>query len=348
MSDKRQLTRAEIVRKRRAERAAQELQQAAKQATKPLVKVSARMPTIPIKSAPKPAEKRRFNIALGLPEFHVKKPKFALPRLPKFKLPSLPRIPRAHPNWRIASGFFVLVFASMLVLAFQLPYFYAPSAFVVGNTRIVSEEINGIMGVSGQNIFTVQPAELERRLRLNYPELLSAQVDVYLPNYVFVTVVERQPVIIWNQNGGYTWVDESGVAFRPRGEAAGLITVNALDTPPAGIQTSDDPYSPPPFLQKELVDSALALAPLVPGGSTLTYSFADGFSWQDPRGWTVAFGSSANDIPLKITVYRTLIDSLLQKGKTPVYVNVEYPSGPYYRMADAGFEEAEDVVVENP
>ncbi|MBI3164038.1 MAG: FtsQ-type POTRA domain-containing protein [Anaerolineales bacterium] len=346
MSDKRQLTRAELVRQRRAERAAQELQQAAKQAAKPLVKVSTRAQTVPIKSAAvAPASKRKFKIALGLPEFHLKKPTFTLPR---FKLPNLPQMPRPHANWRIASAVFAVLFAAMLVLAFQLPYFHAPGAFVVGNTRILSEEINGIMGVSGQNIFTVQPAELERRLRLNYPELLSAEVQLYLPNYVYVTVVERQPVIIWNQNGGYTWVDESGVAFRPRGEAAGLITVNALDTPPAGIQTSDDPYSPPPFLQKELVDSALALAPLVPAGSTLTYSFADGFSWQDPRGWTVAFGSSANDIPLKITVYRTLIDSLIQKGRTPVYVNVEYPSGPYYRMADSGFEEAEEIVVENP
>ncbi len=346
MSDKRQPTRAELVRRRRAERNAKELQQAAKQATTPLAKVTARTPTIPIRSMSKPVEKRKFKIALGLPEFHLTKPKFALPHLPK--LPGLPRLPRTNTNWRIAAAVFAVLFTVMLVLAFQLQYFYVPSAYVVGNSRVPGDEINGITGVSGQNIFTVQPAELERRLRLNYPELLSANVDVYLPNYVFVTVVERQPVILWNQNGGYTWVDESGVAFRPRGDAAGLFTVNAVDAPPAGIQTSDDPYSPPPFLQKELVDSALALAPLVPAGSTLTYSTADGYSWKDPRGWTVAFGTSANDMPLKITVYRTLIDSLIQKGKTPVYVNVEYPSGPYYRMAETGLEGTEQIVVENP
>lgn len=343
MSDKRQLTRAEIVRRRRAERVTRELQQAAKQAAKPMVKVSARLTTLPLKESPKPAEKRKFKIALGLPEFHLKKPKIALPRLPQ-----LPRMPRAHTNWRIASVLFALAFGTLLVLAFQLQYFYVPTAYVLGNTRILSEEINGIIGVSGQNIFTVQPDDLERRLRLNYPELLSAQVDVYLPNYVYVTVLERQPVILWNQNGGYTWIDEAGVAFRPRGEAAGLIVVNALDAPPAGIPTSDDPYSPPPFLQKDLVDSALALAPLVPASATLTFSSADGFSWVDPRGWTAAFGTSSNDMPLKITVYRTLVDSLLQKGKTPIYINVEHPDGPYYRMADVDADETLETVVENP
>lgn len=337
MSANRQLTRAEIVRRRRAERAAKELQRAAKQATKPMVKVSARTPTLPVMTAPKPAERRRFKIALGLPEFHLKKPKV-----------SLPRLPRAHTNWRIASVLFALLFGTMLVLAFQWRYFYVPSAYVFGNTRILSEEINGIIGVSGRNIFTVQPDDLERRLRLNYPELLSAQVDVYLPNYVYVTVLERQPVILWNQNEGYTWVDASGVAFRPRGEAAGLILVNALDTPPAGIQSPDDPYSPPPFMQKELVDAALALAPLVPAGSTLTYSSSDGFSWKDPHGWTVAFGASAHDIPLKIRVYQALVDSLNQRGKVPVYISVEHPDGPYYRMPQSDAEETQEVVVENP
>ncbi len=60
-------------------------------------------------------------------------------------------------------------------------------------------------------------ATLERQLRLNFPELLKARVTVWLPNRVYVELVERTPAIVWNQDGGYTWIDESGVAFRPRG-----------------------------------------------------------------------------------------------------------------------------------
>lgn len=348
MSDKRNLTRAEEVRRRRAERAARELQQAAKQATKPMVKVSSRTPTIPIMTAPKEQE-RRYNIALGMPEFHLKKPKFSLPKF------SMPRAPKFHANWRLGALILTLIFGTMLVLAFQLPYFQVPSAYVFGNTRILSEEINGIVGVSGQNIFTVQPDDLEVRLRLNYPELLSAQVDVYLPNYVYVTVVERQPVLLWQQSGEFTWIDESGVAFRPRGEAAGLIVVDALDAPPPGVKTSTDPYSPPPFISKDFVDAALALSPLVPAGSTLTYSAADGFNWKDPRGWTVAFGTSAHDMLLKIRVYQALVDSLIQRGKTPEFISVVHPDGPYYRMAEVTeVEEFEEIIepqetfVENP
>lgn len=344
MSDKKILTRADQVRQRRAERAAKEMQQAAKQATKPMVKVSARTPTLPLSIAPKAAEPRRFKIALGLPEFHLNKPKFAMPQFS--------RLPRVHANWRIGAIILSVVFATLLVLAFQLPYFYVPSAYVFGNSRILSEEINGIVGVSGQNIFTLQPEDLERRLRLNYPELTSAQVDVYLPNYVYVTVAERTPVILWQQNGAFTWIDGTGVAFRPRGDAAGLLLVDAIDAPVAGVNTSTDPYSPPPFIQKEMVDAALALAPLVPAGSTLTYTAADGFGWQDPRGWQVVFGTSAHDMPLKVRVYQAMVDSLASRNKKPEFISVVHPEGPYYRMAAApnleAFDVTEETIIENP
>lgn len=329
MSDKRPLSRADQVRQRRTQQSRKELERTTKQALKPMVKVTSRTVAAPIIVAPKQKErKRRFNVSLGLPEIHLGKPKFTAPRF--------------HANWRFVSLMISLVFITLLILAFTLPYFYVPSASVFGNNRIASDEINGVLGVSGQSIFMIQPKELERRLRLNYPELASAKVDVYLPNYVYVTVEERQPVLVWQQNGGYTWVDSTGVAFRPRGAADGLVTVNAADTPPAGVSVSNDPYSPPPFIEKDLVDAALALSPLVPAGTTLTYSAADGFGWTDPRGWRVAFGTSSHDMPLKIRIYQSLVDSLNQRGLTPTFISVVHPNGPYYRMAETVSPETTD------
>ncbi len=55
------------------------------------------------------------------------------------------------------------------------------------------------MSITGQPIFLLKPADLETRLRLNYPELASAKVIDLLPNVVSVDVVERKPVIRWEQ-----------------------------------------------------------------------------------------------------------------------------------------------------
>ena len=321
MSNKRELTRAEIVRLRRNERAAKEMTQAAQQALKPMVKVTSRTPTIPINAQIKNRTKkmRKFNLSFGLPEFHLPKPNFTLPRF------------RFRANWRLTSFILALIVGIAIYLLLTLPYFYVPQATVLGNNRITREEINSVTGVMGQSIFVVQADEVQKNILVNYPELLSAQVNVYLPNHVYVIVTERAPLILWQQNEGYTWIDSSGIAFRPRGVVENLILVNAIDTPPAGIL---DENNLTPYMQKDLVDAITLLSTVVPADSTLNFSLADGLSWQDPRGWTVAFGTSSNDMPLKIRVYQSLVDSLTAQRKTPIYINVIHPDGPFYRMAE--------------
>lgn len=329
MSDQRPLSRSEQVRQRRSQRAAKELTQTRERAVKPMVKVTSRTKTVPIVVAPKAKkEHRRYNVALGLPEVHLNKPKFSMPR---FKA-----------NWRFASLVIAIFLGVTIYLALTLPYFQVPAATVFGNNRYTAEELNSVLGVNGKSIFTVQPEQVRVRLLTNYPELLSAEIKVYLPNHVQVIVVERQPVIVWQQGGGYTWIDASGVAFRPKGNVDGLVVVNGVDTPPASNVTATDPLTPPPYLDEGLVDAILALAPLVPANTTMTYTAADGLGWSDPRGWRVAFGSSAHDMPLKMRVYTALVATLTASNKIPEFISVVHPDGPFYRMAESSVEETTD------
>jgi hypothetical protein len=87
-------------------------------------------------------------------------------------------------------------------------------------------------------------------------------------------------------------------------------------------------------MQKELVDAILALAPTVPADSTMVFDPSFGLGWTDSRGWKSFFGTSAKDMPLKVRVYRSLVDSLVKRGKIPVFISVVYPDAPYYRMAE--------------
>ena len=325
MSTRQELTRAEIARQRRAQRAAKELTQTSKRALKPVTPVSRVAPVRAEVNRTRFANQRRFNIALSLPEIHLHKPSIAVQRL--------------HASWRLASVFIALLLSVAIYLALTLSYFHIPNATVMGNNRLTREEIETVTGVIGQSIFTVQPDEVAKRLRMNYPELLSAQVNVYLPNHVYVTVTERQPVIVWQQDQGYTWIDATGVAFRPRGAVKGLVPVIGSIVPPMGVPSLDDPLSPPPFMQKELVDAILALAPTVPAGSTMVFDRTFGLGWTDSRGWKSFFGTSAKDMPLKVRVYQSLVDSLVKRGKIPVFISVVYPDAPFYRMAEVASKE---------
>ncbi len=320
MNGKRSLSRAESARLRRAQRAAQELQQTTQRALKPMVKpITKRVTSMPKPTFQQIQRKRRFQVALGIPDISMRRPSFGMS--PQYR------------GWRFFSLFIALVLGLMVYLALALPYFNIPSVTVLGNERLTREEISNAAAVMGQSIFTIQPQDVELRLRMNYPELLSVKVEVYLPNHVYVTIEERQPVILWQQDGAYTWIDENGVAFRPTGTVEGLVSVNGLSTPPPGSVDEANPLVPPPYMQKELAQAILLLAPHVPPDATMLYDGTYGLGWVDARGWKAFFGSTAFDMPLKVRVYESLVQSLQARNIYPALISVVYPEAPYYRLS---------------
>jgi cell division protein FtsQ len=320
VSEKRELSRAEQVRLRRARQTTQRVGQAVERAHHPSPVVTRRSTgtagSYISQKHKRQQMERRFNIAIGLPDVRL----------------NTPSIPRLRPGWRLASLFLTLILGGAIYLVWTLPYFRVTEAHVTGNARLNSAEINAVLAVAGQPVFTLLPADLGTRLRLNYPELASAEVKVGFPNQIYVSVVERQPVILWQHGEGYTWVDASGVAFRPRGVVPGLITIVGLATPPAGASVMDDPLSPPSYISRDLVAAIQLLAPNVPVGTQMIYDGQYGLGWTDSRGWRVFFGSEAKNMALKLRVYQSLVDSLTSRGLFPVFINVVHADAPYYRM----------------
>jgi cell division protein FtsQ len=319
MTTKPESSRAEAVRQRREKENTKKLQQATRRAYNPTPTVPSRNRSYSAARTRRVRNQNRFNIVLGvLPGVHR----------PAIHLPQLRSGPRA------ASLIMTFMLVAALYFAWTLPYFRTTWATVIGNTLITADEINAALGVAGQSVFTIQPEQVETRLRMHYPELTSVQVKVYLPNHVYVTVAERQPVILWQQGEGYTWIDLDGVAFRPRGPVTGLVPVIGNGTPPARTALMDDPLNPPPYISKEMVEAILVLAPNVPAGTSMLYNPLNGLGWTDSRGWQVYFGANPKDMALKVRVYQSLVDSLLARGVYPTFVSVAYPDAPYYRMAE--------------
>ncbi|MGE5248743.1 MAG: cell division protein FtsQ/DivIB [Bacteroidota bacterium] len=319
MSEKRTISRAEEVRERRTRSQTRRQREAGERAYRPLPPVISR--TLPGDVRPKPVKKtgaRRYNSTVGLSGRRL-------------ELPSLPGL-SAGP--RLISLSLAAMLIAGLYFAWTSPFFRVSEAQVTGLSRLGAEEITSRLDLSGQIIFLLQPGEIVSRLRQDFPELASAQVLVSLPNVVQIQATERQPVLLWQQGNGYTWIDADGVAFRPRGDSAGLIPVASLGAPPAGDPVLQDPLIPPAYIAPDVVKAALALAPAVPAGSTLTYDPRYGFGWTDSRGWQVYFGDKSKDMALKLRVYQSLVDSLVAQGITPAFISVIYADAPYYRMAE--------------
>ena len=157
----------------------------------------------------------------------------------------------------------------------------------------------------------------------------SPQREV-LPN-LLVNIVERRPLSAGAAAANR--ISGDGIAFKPRGEVLGLISVVALSGPKLEEKVAFDPMTPAPFISSEMVLSLQGLASHVPPGVPILYDAGLGFGWNDPRGWRVYFGVSANDVELKIRVYESLADSLTQRGIRPALINVTYPTAPLLRMS---------------
>jgi hypothetical protein len=316
MSEQKDLSRSEQVRLRRESHTVKRVQRARRDATRPAPPVTARTRQAGAAPRRKPAQNARRRYQVALTSASDARP-ISIPR-PQFGM-------------RMLSFLVVLLIGTAIYFVYTLPTFRVTQAKVIGNQLISAEELSAAMSITGQPIFLLKTSDLETKLRLNYPELSSAKVSISLPNVVTVDVVERKPVVRWEQGGGYTWIAEDGVAFRPRGEIPELISVTAVAAPALDLRSSD-PLNPVPFISPDMIQALKGLGTHVPPGVPILYDPALGFGWNDPRGWSVYFGTSSNDIELKMRVYETLVDSLTQRGIHPVMVNVTYPTAPYYRI----------------
>ncbi|HLO31115.1 MAG TPA: FtsQ-type POTRA domain-containing protein [Anaerolineales bacterium] len=320
MRKKKELTHADLVRLRRERENKQRMQRAATEAMRPEPPVVRKSKRRSARPGTARSASHRFQVAL-------------LPVAPDTDMRGIP-ISRPHLGRRLPSFLIVALLGAALYFAFNLPQLRVAQAQVTGNQMLSSEEINSALDIVGKPVFLLIPSKLETNLRLSFPELVAAKVAITLPNVVSIQIVERKPVIRWEQGSAYTWISEDGVAFQPRGEAPELISVVAVSAPPVEGNVSPDSLTPAPFISSEMVQAIKRLASHVPPGMTILYDPGFGFGWNDPRGWRVYFGTNANDVELKMRVYESLVTSLTQRGIRPALINVTYPTAPYYRMSN--------------
>ena len=244
------------------------------------------------------------------------------------RAPSL-SIPQLGSRWISLVGSALLVF--LLYTMWTSSAFTVASATVHGNERLGAADINSVLGMVGEPIFKAVPANLVNNLHAAFPDLASVRVSVGFPNHINITVVERTPVLAWYQNDSVTWIDGNGVAFRPRGQVNGLIQVSANGTPPKVETDPSTPLYAMPYIDPAMVKAMVTLSPYVPSGAPMVYDPKYGMGWQDPRGWSVYFGGNTQDIPMKLVVYKAIVDAFTKQGIQPTMVSMEYLDAPFYK-----------------
>ncbi len=152
-----------------------------------------------------------------------------------------------------------------------------------------------LAAVRGHNLFRVETSPLERQLE-TLATVERARVDVELPDTLAVTLVEREPILVWKVGDRRFLVEAGGTLFAEVGDAPAkeIADLPVLDDRRATSSVLDVGFTLDPID----LDAATRLASLVPGdvGSTadhLTVSLTDENGYvvrPGPDGWAAIFG----------------------------------------------------------
>lgn len=267
----------------------------------------------------------------------------------------LPALPQLGLSWRLVSLVLVGILGFGLYAIWQAPVFRVDAPEIEGLKRLSINQINMELGLTGKPIFSIDPLSLRSNLMKAFPEFSEAKVEIALPDTVYITVTERIPVLTWIQDGESYLVDVNGVTFPTRGSTStsNYPMVEASGDPP-GVPKSDqeppslqeetiakitgiiNPQLSPedqvkPLLAPEFVKAVLLIANQAPDGSKMLFDPIHGLGWADRRGWNVYLGS-AEDVAVKLEIYRAILEQLKAQESRPTMISVEYVHAPYFRM----------------
>jgi len=224
----------------------------------------------------------------------------------------------------------VVVAAGALWLALDAR-FYIYHVDVAGAVQVSPDEVLRASGLPGLHVLWARPAEIEAGLLAALPSLESAQVACDLPAQCTIAVVERQPRVVWDEDGQLWWIDAAGVIFpgRAPAEAAaqGML-------PEGWLVRGSLPRGEDGLLDERV---RVALTELWTAGVNLPpvlyYVPSRGLVFTDERGWRIVIGQGPG-MERRLQVLEWLVADLEARGLTPRFVDVRFAGAPYYSLTN--------------
>jgi len=229
-----------------------------------------------------------------------------------------PALRPSVPLWRIrekvSSGLLALILAALIASLFVSYNFYVYQAEIKGNSLLSAEEIYQLSQLDGQSIFFINPEEVAARLVIR-PEIVTATVTCRLPAQVTITIIERQPRVVWISRGQRFWIDEQGTILEARGELPEALQVEQTQGDPPAIGNRLDPTA---------LAAVRAFQETFPQVRAVRYDLDKGLHFVDEHGFLIYLGDGEN-MERKAALMEALIEDLIRSGREAQAIDVRYP-----------------------
>jgi cell division septal protein FtsQ len=228
-------------------------------------------------------------------------------------------------SWRVVSFSIVVILSVLIGFFYSAEAFYVRSISVGGLTTMTKEEIFALADIANMHIFWINPEDVRQNL-LASSSLADAEVWLgWPPQMVNIVVEERQPAIVWEQDGVAMWVDVLGRIMPQRQDRPDLIVVQANADVAQGINADRIGVDP------NIVLGALQLQELMPEITILRFDSNKGLGFTNPNGWQVWLGSGTN-MPEKLKIYQTMTSNLVSRGIQVGELNIVDPDYVFYTV----------------
>lgn len=168
----------------------------------------------------------------------------------------------------------LLALSSVIGYLFISPDWYVWGAEISDCQWLRKEEIYQAAGIDGHSIFYVDPEEISERVE-QLPGIEHAEVVCRLPNQVSIRVVEREPAVIWQNQGIQYWADRAGILFQRSADLEDPVII--VDQEPVARQPGDR-------VDASAIRTALELHQLLPDVRIFAYSKAEGLTFDLANG----------------------------------------------------------------
>ena len=220
-------------------------------------------------------------------------------------------------SWGLSHYFAILLMTASIVL---LGFLFTDSGFTLSAPEITNNgytdagKIQQQAGMTGANIFTVDPKHVSMRLATVLPQVKEAHVRLGLPNQAAIQVIEREPVLIYGRGNQSQWVDAEGRIFPAAAGPSSLPLLIDED----GSASPDGIHLDPAIWQ-----AIQQITISIPGMNEFHYRDVYGLFFISPEGWRVYLGDGKN-MSNKLAMWQTLREQILQQNRPVKAVDLRY------------------------
>ncbi len=252
---------------------------------------------------------------------------------------------RRRTFWRRFLTLFALIALAMVGAGFALfsPSFHVGQVAVEGTNNPALVHTIQHMGMQGQNIFLIDIAGFTSRVD-TLPLVASASIQKTWPNSLTVSIVERQPVLLWQTPQTTYSVDSHGIVIGLASETAGtdhLMTV--VDARAKGATQRVQPGTQLNAADIAFAQQVFAQLPQVASISAFTLRYdatgsqssgSGSFIVESPQGWIAYLGGADDTNPLdnRLVELQQILSKAQQQHLNLATVDLRYGLRPVFTV----------------